>query len=92
MTELYFQCSNSNGRVLANLYGAIVEDLAEARDYAANIVRSIVMTASPKDWRGWVLHVRDDLGEEIFVVPFAFVLGKAQFHRADCVGLPADAS
>ena len=26
--------------------------------------------------RGWVLHVNDDLGEELFVAPFAFVLGK----------------
>ena len=76
MTELYSQCSNSNGRALANLYGVIVEELAEVRDYAANVGRSIVMTASPKDWRGWVLRVRDDLGEEIFVVPFAFVLRK----------------
>jgi hypothetical protein len=26
--------------------------------------------------RGWFLHVNDDLGDELFVVPFAFVLGK----------------
>ena len=28
------------------------------------------------DWRGWVLHVSDDQGDELFVVPFTFVLGK----------------
>ena len=26
--------------------------------------------------RDWVLHVSDDLGEEIFVLPFEFLLGK----------------
>jgi hypothetical protein len=34
------------------------------------------MARSLEDWRGWVLHVNDDLGDELFVVPFAFVLGK----------------
>jgi hypothetical protein len=29
-----------------------------------------------EDWRGWILHVNDDLGDELFVVPFSFVLGK----------------
>jgi hypothetical protein len=76
MTQLYFHCSNSNGRAVATLCGAVAGDLAEARDHAAIVVRSIVMTASPEDWRDWILHVSDDLGEDVFVVPFAFVLGK----------------
>jgi hypothetical protein len=29
-----------------------------------------------EDWRGWVLHVSDDLGEEIFAVSFASILGR----------------
>ena len=34
------------------------------------------MMASAEDWRGWVLYATDELGEEIFTVPFASVLGK----------------
>jgi hypothetical protein len=29
---------------------------------------------SVDDWRDWVLHVSDDQGDELFVVPFTFVL------------------
>ena len=75
MTQVYFHCSNAN-EVLIDRCGAIVDDLAEARDRAASVVRSLTMARSPEDWRGWILHVNDDLGEELFVVPFAFVLGK----------------
>ena len=75
MTQVYFHCSNSRG-VLADRHGAAVEDLAEARDHAACAVRSLTMTQSSEDWRSWILHVSDDLGDELFVVPFAFVLGK----------------
>jgi hypothetical protein len=31
---------------------------------------------SLEDWRGGVPHVNDDLGDELFIVPFAFMLGK----------------
>jgi hypothetical protein len=31
-----------------------------------------------EDWRSWILHVSDDLGDELFIVPFAFALGKAR--------------
>jgi hypothetical protein len=73
MTQVYFHCSNTK-EVLVDRCGAVVDDLAEARDHAARIVRSLTMARSLEDWRGWVLHVNDDLGEELFVVPF--VLGK----------------
>jgi hypothetical protein len=75
MTQVYFHCSNTN-KVLVDRCGAVVDDLAEARDHAACVVRSLTMARSLEDWRGWVLHVNDDLGEELFVVPFAFVLCK----------------
>jgi hypothetical protein len=39
-------------------------------------VRSLTATRSLEDWRGWMLHVSDDLRDELFVIPFAFVLGK----------------
>ena len=75
MTQVYFHCSNTS-EVLVDSCGAVVDDLAEARDHAARVVRSLTMACGPEDWRGWVLHVNDDLGDELFVVPFAFVLGK----------------
>jgi hypothetical protein len=75
MTQVYFHCANTK-EVLVDRCGAVVDDLAEARDRAACVVRSLTMARSLEDWRGWVLHVNDDLGEELFVVPFAFVLGK----------------
>jgi hypothetical protein len=75
MTQIYFHCSNSR-EVLVDRSGAAIEDLAEARDHAACVVRSLISARSTEDWRSWVLHVIDDLGDELFVVPFAFVLGK----------------
>ena len=75
MTHVYFHCSNRN-EVLVDRCGAAVDDLAEARDQAACVVRSLTTARSLEDWRGWILHVNDDLGDELFVVPFAFVLGK----------------
>ena len=75
MAQVYFHCSNARG-VLVDRHGAAVDDLAEARDHAACVVRSLTMTQSAEDWRSWILHVNDDLGDELFVVPFAFVLGK----------------
>jgi hypothetical protein len=75
MTQVYFHCSNAK-EVVVDRCGAVVDDLAEARDHAACVVRSLTMAHNLEDWRGWVLYVNDDLGEELFVVPFAFVLGK----------------
>jgi hypothetical protein len=75
MTQIYFRCSNSR-EVLVDRYGAAIDDLTEAQDHAACVVRSLTSTHTAEDWRSWVLHVSDDLGDELFVVPFAFVLGK----------------
>jgi hypothetical protein len=75
MAQVYFHCSNTE-RVLIDRRGAPVGDLAEAREHATLVVRSLVMTPSMEDWRGWVLHVSDDDGEEIFSLPFASLLGK----------------
>jgi hypothetical protein len=74
MTQVYFHCSNAK-EALIDRCGAVVDDLAEARDRAASVVRSLTTARSAEDWRGWILHVNDGLGEELFVVPFAFVLG-----------------
>jgi hypothetical protein len=75
MTQVYFHCTNPRG-VLLDRLGTTVDDLAEARVQAACVVHSLTMTHSAEDWRSWILHVNDDLGDELFVVPFALVLGK----------------
>jgi hypothetical protein len=75
MAQVYFHCSNSE-RALIDRHGTAVGDLVEARDHATSVVRSLVTSMSPEDWRDWVMHVSDDLDEEIFAVSFASVLGK----------------
>jgi hypothetical protein len=81
MTHVYFHCSNSK-EMLVDRCGVVVDDLAEARDHPACVVRSLTRARSLEDWRRWILHVNDDLGDELFVVPFAFVLGKALARSA----------
>ncbi|AUD00056.1 hypothetical protein CWS35_36430 [Bradyrhizobium sp. SK17] len=76
MALVYFHCSNDR-ELLVDHRGAIVSNLAEARDQATGVVRSLASARRLEDWRRWVLHVNDDLGDELFVVPFAFVLGKS---------------
>jgi hypothetical protein len=75
MAQLYFHCSNDH-KVLIDQIGAAVGDLAEAREHATSVVRSFIMQLGAEDWRDWVLHVSDDLDDEIFAVPFASLLGK----------------
>jgi hypothetical protein len=75
MAQVYFHCSNTE-EIWIDRRGAAVGNLTEAHQRAAVVVQSLLMTHSTEDWRGWVLHVNDDLGEEIFAVPFASLLGK----------------
>jgi len=75
MTQVYFHCSNTK-KVFVDRRGAVVEDLAEARDYATRVVQSFTGARRLEDWRHWLLHVSNDQGDELFVVPFNFVLGK----------------
>jgi uncharacterized protein DUF6894 len=75
MAQVYFHCS-SDREVRVDQCGAKVSNLAEARDYAACVVRALIMEKSAEDWRDWVVHVSDDFDDEIFSLPFASVLGK----------------
>ena len=75
MTQVYFHRSTTK-KVFLDRHGAVVNDLAEARDHATRLVQSFTNEHSLEDWRDWVLHVSDDQGDELFVVPFVFVLGK----------------
>lgn len=75
MTQVYLHCANTRG-VLMDRRGTAVADLTEACDAATCAVRSMVSTISLEDWRDWTMHVSDEAGEEIFVLPFAFALGQ----------------
>jgi hypothetical protein len=75
MAEVFFHCSNRVG-VAIDRCGSAVADLAEAQEHATLVVRSLIMMPVLEDWRGWVLHVSDKDGEEIFSVLFASLLGK----------------
>jgi len=76
MAQLFFHCSNDDGAWIDRRLAA-VNDLTEAMEQAAGVVRSLVMAPSGEDWRGWTLHASDDFGDEVFAVPFASVLGKS---------------
>jgi hypothetical protein len=75
MAQVYFHCCGPEG-VWIDRCGTAIGDLAEAEDHAALVMRSLIMEPGEEDWRGWVLHVSDELGEVIFAVPFAGVLGR----------------
>ncbi|WP_315741140.1 MULTISPECIES: DUF6894 family protein [unclassified Bradyrhizobium] len=74
MTQVFFHCSNPD-EFLVDRRGTAVIDLAEACDHAERVMHSLISSESDEDWRDWVLHISDDLGEEIIAMPFASVLG-----------------
>ena len=75
MAQVFFHCS-SPAEVLLDHAGREVEDLVEARERAVGMVQTFIGQPGPQDWRDWVLHASDRDGEEIFVMPFASVLGR----------------
>ncbi|MGZ5802872.1 MAG: DUF6894 family protein [Xanthobacteraceae bacterium] len=75
MTHVYFHCTGPE-RVLLDKRGRDVEDMTEARDFALCVVKEFIESRGPDDWRTWTLRVSDEDGEEIFLMPFACVLGK----------------
>lgn len=75
MTHVFFHCANSK-LVVLDPRGTDVEDLVEAHRCAIKIIQGYVNTLSPDDWRAWTLHVSDEDGEEIFLMPFSYVLGR----------------
>ena len=75
MSQVYFHCSG-NRRVLIDQCAAEVDDLTEAREDAGRVVQLLITAPNLEDWRDWALHISDDFGDKIFVVPFSAVLGK----------------
>ena len=75
MAQVYFHYTSPEGALL-DRRGANVDNITDARDCATGVVQSLITAPSAEDWREWVLHVSDELGEELFIVPFATVIGK----------------
>ena len=75
MAQALFRCSNAQGHVIDGRV-ASVSDLNEARDYAARVARSLMAIPNSRDWRECYMSVRDDLGEEVFAMPFSAIIGK----------------
>ena len=76
MALVYFHCSNiegAGGKRPCHAAG----NLTQIREQASFAVRALIAVPNMEDWRGWVLHVSDESGEEIFNLPFASLLGKA---------------
>jgi hypothetical protein len=74
MAQIYFHCLSARGAMLDRC-DADLDDLTEAREYARAIVQSLIAMPGPEDWRNWALHVSDELGQEILVMPFSSMLG-----------------
>lgn len=75
MARLYFHCSNTRG-ALIDPVGIDLGGLGDACNHATCVVKSFIASPSLEDWRSWILHVCDDLGDEVFLVPFTSALGK----------------
>lgn len=75
MARVCFRCSDSE-RMMPNRCEIQADDLADMREQAAMAVRTLLASPGPEDWRSWVLHVSDDLGEEILTLPFSSVIGR----------------
>jgi len=75
MGQVFFHCSNAHG-VILDRRGTAVDDLPELHEYAVQVIRSLIATPSLEDWRNWVLHVSDEMGDDLFEMSFASLLGK----------------
>ena len=75
MAQVFLHYATPQGIVL-NQSLTRVNDLTELRAYAVQSVQNLISAPSDEDWRHWVLHVRDDLGSELFAVPFASLIGE----------------
>ncbi|HXB78880.1 MAG TPA: hypothetical protein VNX23_16015 [Bradyrhizobium sp.] len=76
MARLYLHCSNPENAPVRRRSTA-VGDPAEVCEQATLAVQALIAAPIMEDWRGWVLHVSDENGEEIFNLPFDSLLGKS---------------
>ena len=77
MAQFTFHCTRRR-RALGERRGAELADLVEAHERALSVVRSVASRMpSRQDWRDWLVRVTAETGEEVLVVPFVYVLGRA---------------
>jgi hypothetical protein len=75
MTQVSVRCFTTRGGVLDGRV-ANVDDLIDAYDYATRVARSLIAIPSSRDFRECYLSVIDDLGDELFWIPFPSIIGK----------------
>ena len=76
MAQFTFHCTRRR-RTLGERQGAELAGLAEAHERALSFVRAVASRIpTPQDWRDWRVRVTAETGEEVLVVPFAYVLGR----------------
>lgn len=75
MAQVTFRCSSAD-RMLPNRCETFASDLTDIREQAAMAARMLIASPGLEDWRTWVLHVTDDLGEEVLALPFASLIGR----------------
>jgi hypothetical protein len=80
MTRVYLSCSNSFGCFPESLI-AEVGNLLEARDYAKALARSPLYPAGREDWKRCSVHVRNDEGEELFIMPVLWAQDSMDFRN-----------
>ena len=77
MTQFTFHCTRRR-RAIGERQGAMLASLAEAHAHAMSFARTIASRMpSPQDWRDWRVRVTVETGDEVLVVPFAYILGRA---------------
>jgi hypothetical protein len=75
MSQISVCCSTASGGLLDRRV-AEVSDLIDARDYSMRVARSLVAIPNSRDWRNCCLSATDDLGDELFIIPLASIIGK----------------
>ena len=75
MAQVYFHCCNDS-RVLMDRSPAEIDDLTDICERAMQRAHILIAAPTMEDWRNWTLHVSDETGEELFVMPFAALVGK----------------
>src|SRR3954451_4676853 len=71
MTRLYFHCASTDDLHLDSC-GLEVQDLAEAREHALALARSVMAGSfGIDDFSEWLIYVGDEDDEQVLLVPFA---------------------
>lgn len=75
MARVYFHCSGTQ-EVLVDRRGSELDGMSDMHQHAVLVAQSLLATSGAEDWRDWMVHVSDEEGEELFLLPFSTVLGR----------------